>query len=54
MMEYLSKPVLITGATGFVGAYLTRLLVKKGYTNVVCMKRASSPMDLVAEVADRA
>jgi dihydroflavonol-4-reductase len=53
MVEHLSKPVLITGATGFVGAYLTRLLVKKGYINVVCMKRASSPMDLVAEVADR-
>ena len=53
MMEHLSKPVLITGATGFVGAYLTRLLVKKGYTNVVCMKRTTSPMDLVAEVANR-
>jgi dihydroflavonol-4-reductase len=53
MMEHLSKPVLITGSTGFVGAYLTRLLVKKGYTNVVCMKRVNSPMDLVAEVADR-
>jgi dihydroflavonol-4-reductase len=52
-MEYLSKPILITGATGFVGSYLTRLLVKKGYKNIVCMKRASSPMDLVAEVADR-
>lgn len=52
-MEYLSKPILITGATGFVGSYLTRFLVKKGYTNVVCMKRATSSMDLVAEVADR-
>lgn len=52
-MEYLSKPLLITGATGFVGAHLTRLLVKKGYNNIVCMKRSNSSMDLVAEVADR-
>lgn len=53
MMENRSKSILITGATGFVGSYLTRLLVKKGYKNVVCMKRATSPMDLVADVADR-
>jgi dihydroflavonol-4-reductase len=52
-MENLSKPILITGATGFVGSYLTRFMVKKGYTNLVCMKRASSPMNLVADVSDR-
>lgn len=51
-MEQLSKPILITGATGFVGAYLTRFLVKKGYKNVVCMKRANSPMDLVSDIID--
>ena len=49
-MEYLSKPILITGATGFVGAHLTRFLVKKGYDNIVCMKRTTSRMDLVADV----
>ncbi len=52
-MENIEKPILITGATGFVGSYLTRFLVKKGYKNLVCMRRKSSPMDLVAEVADR-
>ena len=48
-----AKNILITGATGFVGSYLTRFLVKKGFTNVVCLKRATSRMDLVAEVMDR-
>jgi dihydroflavonol-4-reductase len=52
-MENLEKPILITGATGFVGSYLTRFLVKKGYRNLVCMRRASSHLDLVADVADR-
>lgn len=52
-MKNQSKSILITGATGFVGSYLTRFLVKNGYTNIVCMKRATSRMDLVAEVADK-
>lgn len=45
--------ILITGATGFVGSYLTRYLVKNGYTNIVAMKRATSRLDLVQEVADK-
>ncbi len=49
----MEKRILITGATGFVGSYLTRLLVKKGYKNIVCLKRATSRMDLVAEVQDK-
>ena len=52
-MKYLSKPLLITGATGFVGAHLTRFLVKRGYDNIVCMKRTTSRMDLVADVAGK-
>jgi dihydroflavonol-4-reductase len=52
-LENLEKSILITGATGFVGSYLTRFLVKKGYKHLVCMKRADSRMDLVAEVADQ-
>ena len=49
----MEKRILITGATGFVGSYLTRYLVKKGYKNIVCLKRATSRMDLVAEVQDK-
>ena len=48
-----SETILITGATGFVGSYLTRYLVKKGYTHIVAMKRSTSRMDLVVEVADK-
>ncbi len=52
-MNNQSKRILITGATGFVGSYLTRFLVKKGYTHIVCLKRPTSRMDLVAEVQDK-
>jgi len=41
--------ILVTGGTGFLGSYLVRLLVKKGY-KVRAIRRASSPMDLVQEV----
>lgn len=44
--------ILVTGATGFVGSYLLRLLVKQGYT-VRALRRSGSPMDLVADVADQ-
>ena len=52
-MVHKAKRILITGATGFVGSYLTRYLVQNGYTHVVCMRRKNSPMDLVQPVADR-
>lgn len=42
--------ILVTGGTGFLGSYLVRLLVKKGY-RVRALRRASSPMDLVQEAA---
>ena len=48
-----AQPILITGATGFVGSYLTRFLIKNGYTNIVALKRSTSRMDLVSEVADK-
>lgn len=43
------KKVLITGATGFLGSYILRLLLKKGYA-VRAIRRASSPMALVQDL----
>ncbi|MEM9820099.1 MAG: SDR family NAD(P)-dependent oxidoreductase [Bacteroidota bacterium] len=45
----MSKKVLVTGATGFLGSYLVRHLIKKG-EQVRAIKRTSSKMDLVTEV----
>ncbi len=44
--------ILLTGATGFIGSYLLRQLVLKGYT-VRALRRQNSPMDLVQDIADR-
>jgi dihydroflavonol-4-reductase len=42
--------ILITGATGFLGSYVARLLVQEGFTNIRAIRRATSPMNLVAPV----
>jgi len=44
--------LLVTGGTGFLGAYLIRQLLAKGYA-VRATRRANSPMDLVADIADQ-
>lgn len=43
---------LVTGATGFLGSYLSRLLLQKGY-HVRGLRRAGSSLDLVSEVAEQ-
>ena len=41
------KTTLVTGATGFVGAYLLHFLVKNKVPNLRAIRRKNSPMDLV-------
>ncbi|MEM9991498.1 MAG: NAD-dependent epimerase/dehydratase family protein [Bacteroidota bacterium] len=45
--------ILVTGGTGFLGAYLLRYLIQEGYTAIRALKRKQSTMDLVADIADK-
>ncbi|MEK7256280.1 MAG: NAD-dependent epimerase/dehydratase family protein, partial [Bacteroidota bacterium] len=47
------KSILITGATGFVGSYLLRFLVKKGYANIRALHRKGSSFALVEDVKNQ-
>lgn len=49
----LSQKILVTGGTGFIGAYLIRLLLAKGYENIRTLKRPESPMGLARSFANR-
>ncbi|MBL7825022.1 MAG: NAD-dependent epimerase/dehydratase family protein [Saprospiraceae bacterium] len=46
------EKVLVTGATGFIGSYLVRYLLSKGY-ELRCLKREKSKLDLVADFYDQ-
>ena len=49
----LDSKVFITGATGLLGSHILRLLLLKGYTNVVALRRTDARMDLVKDVENR-
>lgn len=48
----MNKKVLVTGGTGFLGSYLVRQLVKKGY-QVRILKRTTSSLTLLEEVKNQ-
>lgn len=47
-----NKQILVTGGTGFVGTYLLRYLLKKGY-RIRAIKRKTSPMHLVKDIQNQ-
>ncbi len=45
--------IVLTGATGFLGCYLLRLLLHKGYTNITCTHRSTSRFILIEDIKDQ-
>ena len=49
-MKNISNRIFVTGATGFVGSYMLRYLLLKGYKNVWGLRRKNSVYSLVADI----
>lgn len=52
MINYNSK-IFITGATGFLGSYVVRTLLARGYKNLYGLRRSHSDMSLIGDAADK-
>ena len=47
------EPILITGATGFIGSRLVERLVDRGFRNLLCFARPSSDVSALEAIASR-
>lgn len=45
--------IFVTGGTGFIGSYILRSLIERGYTSITAMRRPTSRMGLVEDIADK-
>lgn len=48
-----SDSIFVTGGTGFIGAYILRELLHRGYQNIFALRRKDSRMQLVAPFTDQ-
>jgi nucleoside-diphosphate-sugar epimerase len=46
-------PILITGATGFIGVRVVERLLDRGFRNLICFVRSSSKLDRIEELLKR-
>src|SRR2546426_5009725 len=44
-------PILVTGATGFIGSRLVESLLDRGFRNLICFARPSSEMARLEAIA---
>lgn len=45
--------IFVTGATGFVGSYIVRALIRDGYTNIICLTRSTEKDPFIADFASK-
>jgi dihydroflavonol-4-reductase len=45
--------IFVTGATGFVGSYIVRKLIKEGFNNITCLKRNTSSSRLTDDFENK-